>query len=64
MELRKKKDQSGEEYSWTDYMSLLFTHNVSPFPSLILKVIFLFVDFFFRELSVILSSCLGNKRNS
>ncbi|KAL7144180.1 hypothetical protein ABFS83_08G241500 [Erythranthe nasuta] len=28
MELRNKKDQSGEEYSWTDYMSLPFTQNV------------------------------------
>ncbi|KAI3451008.1 hypothetical protein Pfo_007673 [Paulownia fortunei] len=28
MELRKRKDQSCEEYSWTDYMSLPFTQNV------------------------------------
>lgn len=29
MELKKQKDDSGEEYTWTDYMSLLFTQNVS-----------------------------------
>ncbi|XP_023518560.1 3-epi-6-deoxocathasterone 23-monooxygenase [Cucurbita pepo subsp. pepo] len=28
MELKKQKDDSGEEYTWTDYMSLLFTQNV------------------------------------
>lgn len=28
MELKKRKDHSGEEYSWTDYMSLNFTQNV------------------------------------
>ncbi|PIN15807.1 Cytochrome P450 CYP4/CYP19/CYP26 subfamily [Handroanthus impetiginosus] len=28
VELKKKKDQSGEEYSWSDYMSLPFTQNV------------------------------------
>lgn len=31
MELKKRKDESGEEYTWTDYMSLLFTQNVSQF---------------------------------
>lgn len=29
MELRKKKLSSGEEYIWTDYMSLCFTQNVN-----------------------------------
>lgn len=28
MDLKKRKDQSGEEYSWTDYASLSFTQNV------------------------------------
>ncbi|XVF15836.1 hypothetical protein REPUB_Repub09cG0190600 [Reevesia pubescens] len=28
MELKKQKMNSGEDYSWTDYMSLPFTHNV------------------------------------
>ncbi|KAL8523209.1 hypothetical protein ACS0TY_013253 [Phlomoides rotata] len=28
MELKKRKDESCEEYSWTDYMSLPFTQNV------------------------------------
>lgn len=28
MKLKKQKDGSGEEYTWTDYMSLLFTQNV------------------------------------
>ncbi|KAG8373236.1 hypothetical protein BUALT_Bualt11G0002700 [Buddleja alternifolia] len=28
MELKKRKDHSNEEYSWTDYMSLPFTQNV------------------------------------
>ena len=29
MKLKKEKDGSGEEYTWTDYMSLQFTQNVS-----------------------------------
>lgn len=29
MELRKRKIQSSEEYSWSDYISLPFTQNVS-----------------------------------
>lgn len=28
MELKKQKDSSGEEYTWTDFMSLQFTQNV------------------------------------
>lgn len=28
MKLKKQKDKSGEEYAWTDYMSLPFTQNV------------------------------------
>lgn len=31
MDLKKRKDQSGEEYSWTDYASLSFTQNVCTF---------------------------------
>lgn len=29
MELKKQKNDSSENYSWTDYMSLPFTQNVS-----------------------------------
>ncbi|MBA0760831.1 hypothetical protein Gotri_023552 [Gossypium trilobum] len=28
MELKKQKKESGEDYSWTDYLSLPFTQNV------------------------------------
>ncbi|KZV15635.1 3-epi-6-deoxocathasterone 23-monooxygenase [Dorcoceras hygrometricum] len=28
MEIKRRKDNSGEEYSWNDYMSLTFTQNV------------------------------------
>ncbi|KAG8373253.1 hypothetical protein BUALT_Bualt11G0004700 [Buddleja alternifolia] len=31
MELKKRKDHSNEEYSWTDYMSLSFTQNTSKY---------------------------------
>ncbi|KAE8655978.1 hypothetical protein F3Y22_tig00117012pilonHSYRG00182 [Hibiscus syriacus] len=29
MEIKKKKEDSGEDYSWTDYLSLPFTQNAS-----------------------------------
>jgi len=29
MEMKRRKLELGEEYKWTDYMSLSFTQNVS-----------------------------------
>lgn len=29
MEMKRRKLELGEEYNWTDYMSLSFTQNVS-----------------------------------
>lgn len=29
MELKKRKTDSGEDYAWSEYMSLQFTQNVS-----------------------------------
>lgn len=37
MEIKRRKDSSGEEYSWNDYMSLPFTQNVSPLDICIYK---------------------------